>query len=178
MYQDLFGWGTFTGKGLYDVDAFAATAGRAFPDNHILSHDLIESNFARCGLVTDIEVFDDFPAKYHAYARREHRWIRGDWQLLPWLGWTSADPGGSPAERAPGPGPVEGARQPPPQSRRASPRCCCSLLGWTVLPGPAWGWSLAALVVLALPLILQVLDGAARPPRRCRGAGRPATDQR
>src|SRR4029077_2076348 len=86
--QDLFGSGTFTGTGLYDVDAFVATAGRAFPDNHVLSHDLIESTFARCGLVTDIEVFDDFPAKYHAYARREHRWIRGAWQLLPWLGRT------------------------------------------------------------------------------------------
>jgi cyclic beta-1,2-glucan synthetase len=85
VYQDLFGAGTFTGKGLYDVEAFAATAGRAFPENRILSHDLIESNFARCGLVTDIEVFDDFPAKYNAYARREHRWIRGDWQLFPWL---------------------------------------------------------------------------------------------
>ena len=62
VYQDLFGRGTFTGKGLYDIDAFAATAGRAFPENRILSHDLIESNFASCGLATDIEVFDDFPA--------------------------------------------------------------------------------------------------------------------
>src|SRR5207302_1814066 len=85
IYQDLFGAGSFTGKGVYDVDAFEAAAGHTFPDNHILSHDLIEGNFARCGLVTDIELFDDFPARYHAYARREHRWVRGDWQLLPWL---------------------------------------------------------------------------------------------
>jgi cyclic beta-1,2-glucan synthetase len=85
VYQDLFGRGTFTGKGAYDVDAFEAVTGPAFPDNHILSHDLIEGNFARCGLVSDVEVFDDFPARYHAYARREHRWARGDWQLLPWL---------------------------------------------------------------------------------------------
>lgn len=84
-YMDLFGKGSFTGKGLYDVDAFAATAGMAFPENRILSHDLIESNYARCALATDVEVFDDFPAKYLTYARREHRWIRGDWQLLPWL---------------------------------------------------------------------------------------------
>src|SRR5262249_15183488 len=68
-----------------DIDAFAATVGRAFPENRILSHDLIEGNYARSGLVTDIELLDDFPARYHAYARREHRWIRGDWQLLPWL---------------------------------------------------------------------------------------------
>ena len=85
-YMDLFGLGTFTGKGIYDVDAFEAATGEAFPENHILSHDLIEGNFARCGLVTDTELFDDFPARYHAYARREHRWVRGDWQLLPWLG--------------------------------------------------------------------------------------------
>jgi cyclic beta-1,2-glucan synthetase len=85
VYQDLFGAGSYTGKGIYDVDAFEAAAGRTFPENHILSHDLIESNYARCGLATDIELLDDFPARYHAYARREHRWVRGDWQLLPWL---------------------------------------------------------------------------------------------
>src|SRR5262249_51743267 len=86
IYQDLFGAGTFTGKGIYEVDAFERATGSVFPDNHILSHDLIEGNFARCGLVTDIELFDDFPVRYHAYARREPRWVRGDWQLLPWLG--------------------------------------------------------------------------------------------
>src|SRR5205085_12412856 len=84
VYQDLFGPGSFTGKGIYDVDAFEAAAGHTFPDNHILSHDLIEGNYARCGLVTDIELLDDFHARYHAYARREHRWARGDWQILPW----------------------------------------------------------------------------------------------
>ena len=76
----------FTGKGIYDVDAFEAATGETFPENHILSHDLIEGNYARCGLLSDTELFDDFPARYHAYARREHRWVRGDWQLLPWLG--------------------------------------------------------------------------------------------
>ena len=60
--------------------------GTTFPENHILSHDLIEGNYARCGLISDTEVFDDFPARYRAYARREHRWVRGDWQLVPWLG--------------------------------------------------------------------------------------------
>src|SRR4029078_4827753 len=100
-YMDLFGKGTFTGKGLYDVDAFRATADRPFPENRILSHDLIESNFARCALATDIEVFDEFPAKYHAYARREHRWVRGDWQLLPWLGRRVPTPQGSAANVLP-----------------------------------------------------------------------------
>src|SRR5262249_39745018 len=95
IYQDLFGVGTFTGKGIYDVDAFEAAAGRTFADNHILSHDLIEGNYARCGLVTDIELFDDFPTRYAAYARREHRWVRGDWQLLPWLGRRTPAPEGN-----------------------------------------------------------------------------------
>ncbi|HJT32324.1 MAG TPA: glucoamylase family protein, partial [Pirellulales bacterium] len=85
VYQDLFGRGSFIGKGIYDVDAFEAAVGQTFPENQILSHDLIEGNYARCGLATDIELVDDFPARYHAYARREHRWVRGDWQLLPWL---------------------------------------------------------------------------------------------
>src|SRR5262249_21037666 len=85
-YMDLFGVGSFTGKGIYDVDAFEAATGATFPENRILSHDLIEGNYARCGLLSDTELFDDFPARYHAYAHREHRWVRGDWQLLPWLG--------------------------------------------------------------------------------------------
>ena len=85
VYQDLFGEGSFTGKGIYDVDAFAAAVGETFPENQILSHDLIEGCFARVGLVTDIELFDEFPMRYDADAHRQHRWVRGDWQLLPWL---------------------------------------------------------------------------------------------
>ena len=100
VYMDLFGVGSFTGKGIYDVDAFEAATGHTFPENQILSHDLIEGNYARCGLVTDIELFDDFPARYHAYARREHRWVRGDWQLLPWLGRARADARRAAAEPA------------------------------------------------------------------------------
>jgi cyclic beta-1,2-glucan synthetase len=88
-YMDLFAQGTFTGKGLYDVDVFQALLDQRFPENHILSHDLIESNFATCALATDVDVFDEFPSTYLAYAKRDHRWIRGDWQLLPWLGPTT-----------------------------------------------------------------------------------------
>lgn len=85
VYQDCFREGSFTGKGIYDVAAYEATLGAAFPENQILSHDLIEGCLARSGLVTNTELIDDFPQRYHAYARRQHRWIRGDWQLLPWL---------------------------------------------------------------------------------------------
>jgi cyclic beta-1,2-glucan synthetase len=160
VYQDLFGRGTFTGKGLYDVDAFHATAGRAFPENAILSHDLIESNFARCGLVSDIEVFDDFPAKYNAYARREHRWVRGDWQLLPWLGRVVPTAAGRARNALTALGRwkiFDNLRR----SLGSAALVALLALGWTVLPGPAWAWSVAALAVLAVPLVLQLLDRAA-----------------
>ena len=85
VYQDLFGEGSFTGKGIYDVDAvIAATTGR-IPENRILSHDLIEGNYARSGLVTDVEVVEQFPMSYEVATARAHRWARGDWQLLPWI---------------------------------------------------------------------------------------------
>ncbi|HTQ05780.1 MAG TPA: glucoamylase family protein [Polyangiaceae bacterium] len=85
VYQDLFGEGSYTGKAIYDVDAFsAALAGRA-PENALLSHDLFESFFARSALVTDVEVLDEQPASYEVHAARQHRWMRGDWQLVRWL---------------------------------------------------------------------------------------------
>ncbi len=85
VYQDLFGEGSYAGKGIYDVDAFeAATHGRA-PESTLLSHDLFEGVFARAGLASDVEVVEQFPARYDAAAKRHHRWVRGDWQLLPWL---------------------------------------------------------------------------------------------
>jgi cyclic beta-1,2-glucan synthetase len=84
VYQDLFGQGSFTGKGIYDVDAFEASLAGRVGENELLSHDLFEGIFARAGLVTDIEVIEDFPSRYDVAARRQHRWTRGDWQLLPW----------------------------------------------------------------------------------------------
>jgi len=85
VYQDLFGEGSFTGKGIYDVDAFTfALAGRV-NENTMLSHDLYEGIFARAGLVSDVDVVEEFPARYDVVANRQHRWTRGDWQLLPWI---------------------------------------------------------------------------------------------
>ncbi|MBA3772895.1 MAG: glycosyl transferase, partial [Ramlibacter sp.] len=85
VYQDLFGEGSYTGKGIYDIDAFeAALAGRV-PINTMLSHDLFEGVFARAGLASDLEVIEEFPARYDVASRRQHRWTRGDWQLLPWV---------------------------------------------------------------------------------------------
>ena len=84
-YQDLFAEGIFTGKGLYDVDAFVAALEGRVPENALLSHDLFEGLYARTALVTDIEVVDDYPSSVLAHARRQHRWVRGDWQILWWL---------------------------------------------------------------------------------------------
>ena len=85
VYQDLLDEGSYSGKGIYDVDMFeAALAGRV-PDNTLLSHDLFEGTFARSGLVTDIELVEEFPSRYDVAAARQHRWARGDWQLIPWI---------------------------------------------------------------------------------------------
>ncbi len=157
-YMDMFGLGSFTGKGIYDLDAFEAANGHAFPENRILSHDLIEGNFARCGLVTDVELFDDFPPRYHAYALREHRWARGDWQLLPWLAPTVPTASGS----GPNPLPLLERWKVLDNLRRSlTPPALVLLLvlGWTVLPGPAWLWTGFALAVPALPLA-QLIVGA------------------
>jgi cyclic beta-1,2-glucan synthetase len=85
VYQDLFREGSFTGKGIYDVDAFDAAMADRVPENALLSHDLFEGIYARAGLVTDVELFDEFPSNYLVSTARQHRWARGDWQLLPWI---------------------------------------------------------------------------------------------
>jgi cyclic beta-1,2-glucan synthetase len=165
VYQDLFGVGNFTGKGVYEVDAFQATAGGAFPANSILSHDLIEGDFARCGLVTDIEFLDDFPARYHVYARREHRWTRGDWQLLPWLRRRIPDPmspAGMPRPRL-NPLPLLERWKIVDNLRRSllAPNLVLSaLLGWLLLPQAAWAWTGVVIGVVALPLLQRVVGAA------------------
>ena len=85
VYQDLFGEGSYAGKGIYDIDAFEAALADRVPEGSLLSHDLFEGIFARAGLASDIEVVEEFPARYDVAAARDHRWARGDWQLLPWI---------------------------------------------------------------------------------------------
>lgn len=85
VYQDVFGEGSFIGKGIYDVDAFQQSIGGRFPTNQILSHDLLESAYARSGLVGDVILFEDYPSVYPVDVSRRHRWIRGDWQIAAWL---------------------------------------------------------------------------------------------
>jgi cyclic beta-1,2-glucan synthetase len=85
VYQDLFAEGIFVGKGIYDLDAFERSVNTHIPENTLLSHDLLEGLLGRAGLVSDITLVEDYPSHYLIYARRHERWIRGDWQLLPWL---------------------------------------------------------------------------------------------
>lgn len=85
VYQDVFQEGSFAGKGIYDIDALLAALAGRIPENSVLSHDLLEGNYARAGLVTDVEVVEEHPTSYEVAVSRTHRWTRGDWQLLPWL---------------------------------------------------------------------------------------------
>src|SRR5512141_2429566 len=85
VYQDLFGEGSFIGKGIYEVDAFERALADRLPDNRILSHDLLEGCYARSGLLSEVQLIEDAPVRYSADVARRYRWIRGDWQLLGWL---------------------------------------------------------------------------------------------
>jgi cyclic beta-1,2-glucan synthetase len=85
VYQDLFGEASYTGKGIYDLDIFEAVLKDRIPENSLLSHDLFEGIFARCGFISDLNLFEDFPSNTEVAASRLHRWTRGDWQLVPWI---------------------------------------------------------------------------------------------
>ncbi|HZW01964.1 MAG TPA: protein ndvB, partial [Candidatus Deferrimicrobium sp.] len=98
VYQDLFGEGTYTGKGIYDLAVFEQALADRAPENTLLSHDLLEGTFARAGLVTDIEFFDESPSRYQEAVARQHRWARGDWQLLPWILGRPHDATGRPSQ--------------------------------------------------------------------------------
>lgn len=92
VYQDAFQEGSFIGKGIYDVSAFEHALKDRFPENRILSHDLIEGCYTRSGLLSDVQLYEEYPSGYLADARRRHRWVRGDWQIARWM--TGTVPGG------------------------------------------------------------------------------------
>ena len=143
VYQDLFGEGSYAGKGIYHIDAFeAALAGRV-PDDALLSHDLFEGIFARAGLVTDIQVVEEFPSRYDVAAARQHRWARGDWQLLPWiLGRT--DVAAATGARGSARVPLIGLWKMLDNLRRSlvAPTCVAALVaGWLLPPSAALLWT-------------------------------------
>jgi cyclic beta-1,2-glucan synthetase len=164
VYQDLFSEGSFTGKGIYDVDAFEkATHGR-FPENTLLSHDLIEGAYSRAALATDIEVYDDYPARYLTFTRRKHRWIRGDWQLLGWLTRFVPGPQGKMRNRLS----VISRWKIFDNLRRSTVEITQLLLllaGWFLLPGSAAQWTLLILGAIAFPWAFSALLALLRPPR-------------
>jgi cyclic beta-1,2-glucan synthetase len=157
-YQDLFGEGISTGKGLYDVDAFAASLEGRVPENALLSHDLFEGLFARTALVSDVEVVDDYPANVLAHARRQHRWVRGDWQILRWLfPWVPTDHGNVRNDL-----PTISRWKILDNLRRSLATPSLLLLvvaGCTFLPGHAVVWAGAAAAIASMPL----LSALARP---------------
>ena len=170
VYQDLFGSGIYIGKGIYDVDAFETSLAGRVPENTLLSHDLFEGIHGRVGLVTDIVLYEDYPPSYLTYMRRQRRWTRGDWQLLPWL---------LPLRRLAG---LDRQRQPITASfdvidtwklidnlrRSLLPPALLLLLiaGWLVLPGAAWVWTAATMLALAVPALIGALTPFVRGPTR------------
>jgi cyclic beta-1,2-glucan synthetase len=165
VYQDLFAEGSFTGKGLYDVGAFQAALSGRVPDNSLLSHDLFEGLYARAALVTDIELLDDHPAHYDTYAKRGHRWARGDWQIARWL-----------LPRVPNKERATVRNTLPLISRwkifdnlrrsLVAPSLLVWLVaGWTILPGRPWWWTLFALVVVSFPVYAHLTTSLFSHPR-------------
>lgn len=163
LYQDLFQEGSFIGKGIYEVDAFEKILGHRFPENRILSHDLLEGCYVRAGVVSDIQLYEDYPWNFRADTRRRHRWIRGDWQIASWI-----------FPRIPGPtgrttwNPLsalsrwkiaDNLRR----SLSAAALVMLLLLGWLVLPAPAI-WTTAVLAVYLIPAGLGLLVELARKP--------------
>ena len=146
VYQDVFREGSFIGKGIYDVDAFEKALHGRFPENTILSHDLLESCHVRSALVSDVEFYEEYPSRYNVDIDRRHRWIRGDWQITQWL--LPRVPGtGRAADRQPAlrAVAVEDLRQSAAQSRpgragvphRWARGCCCrSSADWE----RCWSW--------------------------------------
>src|SRR5579862_8801715 len=157
VYQDLFGEGTFVGKGIYEVDVFRTVLGKRFPTNAILSHDLIEGNYLRAGLASDLEVIDDYPTHFSAYSRRKHRWVRGDWQIMRWLLPNVPDYYGRSVAN-----PLtfisrwkifDNLRR----SLNDIGLFLLLILGWSVLPGGPVFWTLVTLGLLLLPTYSQLL---------------------
>jgi len=179
VYQDLFHEGSFIGKGIYDVDAFEQALKDRFPENRILSHDLLEGCYARAGLLSDVQLYEEYPSRYSADVSRRHRWIRGDWQIAAWL-WPRV-PGCAAAAPIP---PIQQGRGSSRPSKRANPLSKLSqwklfdnlrrslvpaavlllfVIGWTVVPAFSL-WTLAVIgMLLLVPLLASMLDLVRKP---------------
>jgi cyclic beta-1,2-glucan synthetase len=156
-YQELYGEGIFTGKGIYEVQTFHSVLDRRFPRNALLSHDLIEGAYARAGLVTDVELIDDYPSHYSAYTRRKHRWVRGDWQIARWLLARVPEESG---HRVPNPISEISRWKILDNLRRSLVEPFTFILlvaGWLGLPGGPGYWTAVALLLFFFPTLMQVI---------------------
>lgn len=180
VYQDIFAEGSFIGKGIYDVDAFRLAVDGRFPENLILSHDLLEGGYARSALINDVDLIEDFPPTYAIDASRRHRWIRGDWQLIYWLlPWVPAGPsviGRGDAEEQSGKKTSRWQANPLTAlsrwklldnlRRSLVPPSLIVLLaaGWMLAIGAVWLWLVLILMVVYLPAIVHAAIELARKP--------------
>jgi cyclic beta-1,2-glucan synthetase len=165
VYQDLFGEGIFTGKGIYEVETFHQVLDHRFPCNTVLSHDLLEGVYARAGLISDVEVIDDYPSHVSAYSRRKHRWVRGDWQIIRWLLPRVPERSGELVAN-----PLSGISRWKivDNLRRSLSDFGFFLLltcGWMFLPGNALYYTLAALLAISLPVYVQFAISLVRAAR-------------
>jgi cyclic beta-1,2-glucan synthetase len=156
VYQDLFDEGSYVGKGIYDVDTFETVLRQRIPENTVLSHDLLEGSFARAALASDIEVVEEFPSAYDVEVKRQHRWMRGDWQLLPWIFASGRDQAGG-GKRAHIPLLARWKMLDNLRRSLAAPAMLLAFLyGWTLpWPDSAW-WTLFLLAAIALPPFLPI----------------------
>jgi cyclic beta-1,2-glucan synthetase len=161
-YQDLYGEGIFTGKGIYEVAALHAVLNKRFPRNALLSHDLIEGAYARAGLVSDIELIDDYPTHYSAYTRRKHRWVRGDWQIVQWMFSSVPDESGrlvrSPISTVSRWKIFDNLRR----SLVEPATFILFLAGWFYLPGGPVYWTVVALLLIFFPTLIQLVFSVGR----------------
>ena len=162
VYQDLFGVGIYVGKGIYDIDAFERCLVQRVPENHLLSHDLFEGIHGRVGLATDIILYEDYPPHYLVNMARSHRWVRGDWQLLPWLLPSTPRAAAAGVHWAPNDLPLIDRWKIADNLRRsllAPALLLLFLAGWTVLPGSPVVWTLLGLLTPAFSLIASAMTG-------------------
>jgi cyclic beta-1,2-glucan synthetase len=158
-YMDLFGEGIFAGKGIYDPHALRAVLHGRFPENTLLSHDLLEGLYARAALLSDVEVLDSYPTTYVAWAARQHRWVRGDWQIASWLLPFTPAIGGRRPNVLP---PIARYKIFDNLRRSLTPPATVALLvaGWRWLPGKPAAWTGLALAHLAAPLAFDLANAA------------------
>ncbi len=165
IYQDLCGEAVFTGKGIYDVEAFFKLLDKRFPENRILSHDLIESNYLRAGLATDIELYDDYPSNYFSFSMRNHRWVRGDWQIAGWLFSKIKTRDGKRRNEL---NVLSKWKIFDNLRRSLNPQFLLLFLcyGWFVYPGKALFWLIAFLGIVAFPIYISLSSDIANRPAR------------